>query len=67
MLIQQGADIATAAMKAKTLIYGLVQQQAAMLSYIDVFRVFGYMFLLMVPLVFLMKKTVPHKGPAAVH
>jgi DHA2 family multidrug resistance protein len=54
-------------MKAKALIYGLVQQQAAMLSYIDVFWVFGWMFLLMIPLVFLMKKTAPHKGPAAVH
>ena len=67
MLVQQGADIATAAIKAKTLIYGLVQQQAAMLAYIDVFWVFGWMFLLMIPLVFLMKKTTPHKGPVAVH
>jgi DHA2 family multidrug resistance protein len=67
MLVQQGTDIATATIKAKTLIYGFVQQQAAMLAYIDVFRVFGYMFLLMIPLVFLMKKTTPHKGPVAVH
>jgi DHA2 family multidrug resistance protein len=67
MFVQQGADIATATIKAKTLIYGLVQQQAAMLSYIDVFWVFGWMFLLMIPLVFLLKKTVPQKGPAAVH
>jgi DHA2 family multidrug resistance protein len=67
MLVQQGTDIATATIKAKTLIYGLVQQQAAMLAYIDVFWVFGWMFLLMIPLVFLMKKTTPHKGPVAVH
>jgi DHA2 family multidrug resistance protein len=67
MLVGQGADIATATIKAKTLIYGLVQQQAAMLAYIDVFWVFGWMFLLMIPLVFLMKKTTPHHGPAAIH
>jgi DHA2 family multidrug resistance protein len=67
MLVQQGTDIATAAIKAKTLIYGLVQQQAAMLAYIDVFWVFGWMFLLMIPLVFLMKKTTPHKGPVSMH
>jgi DHA2 family multidrug resistance protein len=67
MLVGQGIDIATAAIKAKALIYGFVQQQAAMLAYIDVFWVFGWMFLLMIPLVFLMKKTVPHKGPAVTH
>jgi MFS transporter, DHA2 family, multidrug resistance protein len=62
MLAGQGTDIATATMKAKMLIYGFVQQQAAMLAYIDVFLVFGCMFLLMIPLVFLMKKTTPHAG-----
>jgi DHA2 family multidrug resistance protein len=67
MFVQQGADLATATIKAKALIYGFVQQQAAMLAYIDVFWVFGWMFLLMIPLVFLMKKTTPHKGPVAVH
>ncbi len=67
MLVGQGADIATAAIKVKMLIYGFVQQQAAMLAYIDVFWVLGGMFLLMIPLVFLMKKTTPHKGPVSVH
>ncbi|MFA5251450.1 MAG: MFS transporter [Phycisphaerae bacterium] len=67
MLVGQGTDIATATIKAKTLIYGFVQQQAAMLAYIDVFWVLGWMFLLMIPLVFLMKKTTPHKGPAVMH
>ena len=68
MFAGQGADLATAAIKAKALIYGFVQQQAAMLAYIDVFWVFGWMFLLMVPLVFLMKKTTPHAGePVSMH
>jgi DHA2 family multidrug resistance protein len=67
MLVQQGTDIANATIKAKTLIYGFVQQQAAMLSYLDVFWLLGWMFLLMIPLAFLMKKTTPHKGPVAVH
>jgi DHA2 family multidrug resistance protein len=61
MFVQQGTDIANATIKAKTLIYSFIQQQAAMLSYIDVFWVLGWMFLLMIPLVFIMKKTVPHK------
>jgi DHA2 family multidrug resistance protein len=62
MLVQQGTDIANATIKAKTLIYSFIQQQAAMLSYIDVFWVLGWMFLLMIPLVFVMKKTVPRRA-----
>jgi DHA2 family multidrug resistance protein len=61
MFIQQGTDIVNATIKAKTLIYNFVQQQAAMLSYIDVFWTLGCMFLLMIPLAFLMKKTTPRK------
>ncbi len=67
MLIQQGANAADAANKAYALIYGFVQQQAAMLSYIDSFWVFGLVFIVLIPLVFFMKKTVPHKGPAVAH
>jgi DHA2 family multidrug resistance protein len=67
MLIQQGVNAAEAANKAYALIYGFVQQQATMLAYIDSFWVFGLVFVLMIPFVFLMKKTVPHKGPAVVH
>ena len=44
-----------------------IQQQAAMLAYIDVFWVFGWMFLLMIPLVFLMKKTTPRHDTAVGH
>jgi len=67
MLIQQGSNAVDAATQANTLIYRFVQQQATMLSYIDSFWVFGLIFLLMIPLVFLMKKTTPHKGPVALH
>jgi MFS transporter, DHA2 family, multidrug resistance protein len=62
MLVQQGTDTANAAIKAKTLLYGVVQQQAAMLSYLDVFWLLAWMFVLMIPLAFLMKKTTPHGG-----
>lgn len=65
MFVQQGADIGNAIIKTKTLIYGFVQQQAAMLAYIDVFWILGWIFLLMIPLAFLMKKTTPHAGAAA--
>jgi DHA2 family multidrug resistance protein len=60
-LIHQGANAADAAMQAKALIYGFVQRQASMLAFIDIFYVLGFVFLLMIPLVFLMKKTTNHK------
>ena len=67
MLIQQGVNVVDAAAKAKALIYGFVQQQAAMLAYIDSFWLFGMVFLLLIPMVFLMKKTIPRKAAMPVH
>jgi hypothetical protein len=45
----------------------MVQQQASMLAYNDVFRFLGGMFLLMLPLLFLMKKPRGGKGPSMAH
>ena len=67
MFAQQGASAAGAAAKAQTLIYGLVKQQASMLAFIDNFWVLGVVFLMMIPLVFLMKKTIPHKTSVPLH
>ena len=61
MLISQGADIAEAAIKAKAMIYGMVRQQAAMLSFIDNFWLLGIIFIVLIPLVFVMRKTTPQK------
>jgi DHA2 family multidrug resistance protein len=46
------------------IIQGAVQRQAAMLSYIDCFRFLGFAILLMIPAVFLMKKSRPGGGMA---
>ncbi len=56
MFTSRGADAATAQKQAHAAIWGMIQQQAAMLAYNDVFRFLGWMFLVMVPLIFLMKK-----------
>ena len=61
----RGASAAGAAQQAYALIQGAVGRQAAMLSYIDCFWFLGVAILLMVPMVFLMKKTKP--GGMAVH
>jgi DHA2 family multidrug resistance protein len=64
--ISKGSDPPTAGHQAYVVVWGMVQQQAAMLSYNDVFRFLGWMFLVMVPLIFLMRKPKA-KGPAMAH
>jgi DHA2 family multidrug resistance protein len=66
LFITKGADPAQAAAQAHGLIYNMVQQQAAMLSFNEVFWVLGIAFLAVIPLMFLMKKTGPVKGAVAI-
>ena len=61
-----GASAAFATQQAYALVQGTLQRQASMLAYIDDFRLLGIAILLMVPLVFLMKKSKPGGG-IAVH
>ena len=63
MFMQQGADWSTATQRAIASVYGTVQQQAALLSFIDVFYLMALLFLVLVPLVFLMRK--PKQGQGA--
>jgi DHA2 family multidrug resistance protein len=42
--------------------YNLVGQQASVLAYLDQFRSFGFLILLIVPLVFLLKKSAVDKN-----
>ena len=60
-----GANSVFATQQAYAMIEGTVQRQAAMLAYIDDFRLLGFAILAMVPLVFLMKKGKP--SAMAVH
>jgi len=60
-----GASAAYATQQAYALVQATVQRQAAMLAYIDDFRLLGVAILLMTPLVFLIKKGKP--GAIAVH
>jgi DHA2 family multidrug resistance protein len=60
----RGVDAATATQKAYAMIQGLVARQATMLSYMDCFYFLGWAILLMVPMVFLIKKSKPGGGMA---
>jgi DHA2 family multidrug resistance protein len=55
-LQQSGIDPVTARHRAGAMIYRTMQQQAALLSYVDVFHIMGILFLVVIPLVFLMKR-----------
>jgi DHA2 family multidrug resistance protein len=67
ILIRQGANAVEATAKANALIYGMVRRQASMLAFTDDFWVLGIIFIMMIPLVFLMKKTAPRREAVAVH
>jgi DHA2 family multidrug resistance protein len=65
--VARGADLLTAARQAQAAAFGLVQRQAAMLSFTDVFRLLAALFVALVPLILLMKTPRAGRGPAAMH
>jgi DHA2 family multidrug resistance protein len=63
----RGSDLVTATQQARAAVFGLVQRQAAMLSFTDVFRLMALLFVCLLPLLFLMKTPRAGRGPAALH
>jgi MFS transporter, DHA2 family, multidrug resistance protein len=61
--LAQGADLSTATNRAYAALFGMVQQQAAMLSFMDAFRLLGLFFLLALPLILLMRRPQHRGGP----
>ncbi|MSO56789.1 MAG: DHA2 family efflux MFS transporter permease subunit [Acidobacteria bacterium] len=64
--IRAGADPVTATNRAYAAVAGIVHRQATMVAFVEIFTLLGTMFLLLVPLVFLMKRP-RGKAPAAAH
>ena len=62
----RGANAVTATRRAYDAMWGMVRQQAAMLSFNQVFWLLGILFLLMLPLVFLMRRPA-RRGQIAAH
>jgi MFS transporter, DHA2 family, multidrug resistance protein len=60
--LASGADPATAMHRAYAAVFGMVQQQASMRSFVQLFRMLGLIFLLLLPLVMLMQR--PRGKPA---
>jgi MFS transporter, DHA2 family, multidrug resistance protein len=63
-MMAHGSDSATATRQAYAAVWGMVERQAAMLSYNDVFLFLAIMFLVMFPFILFM--TRPKRGGAAV-
>jgi DHA2 family multidrug resistance protein len=55
-----GADLAHASAQAHAMVYNIVQRQAVMLAFIDNFKILGIVFLVVVPVLLLMKP--PNRG-----
>ena len=62
--LQQGSDPVTASRSALAALYGTVQRQAMLLSFVDAFQILGFMFLAIVPLVALMRRARGRSAPA---
>jgi len=66
-MVAHGADPVTAARQSYGAIWGMVLRQAAMLSFVDTFLALAVVFLLVLPLLFAMKKPRHHVKGAAMH
>jgi DHA2 family multidrug resistance protein len=64
-LTHTGAAAARTSRQAVGVIYGTVQQQATMMSYLDIFYLLAWAALLMILLVFLLRKVKPGQARAA--
>jgi len=65
--LSRGADPASATHQANAALFAMVQRQAAMLSYNDVFLFLAIMFMLMIPFLFWMTKPKKRGRPAMAH
>jgi len=66
-LVAAGSTIAHANAQAQALIYGTIQRQAVMLSFLDNFKMLGVVFFAIIPILLLMKKPRVRSGGVPVH
>jgi DHA2 family multidrug resistance protein len=62
-----GADAVTAAERSYAAMQGMILRQAAMVSFVSIFRLLGVVFLVMTPLVLLMKRPKGRTAPVDAH
>jgi DHA2 family multidrug resistance protein len=62
-----GADATLAMQRAYGAIQGMVQRQASMLSFLDTFRFMAIVFVLVLPLLLLLRRARPGKSETPAH
>jgi DHA2 family multidrug resistance protein len=65
--IASGSDVVTATNRAYAAMFGMVQRQAAMVSFVSIFQLLGILFLVIIPLILIMKRPRGAGAPAAAH
>jgi MFS transporter, DHA2 family, multidrug resistance protein len=65
--IAAGSDAVTASAQALRAMQGLLLREASMVSFVMLFRLLGVVFLLMIPLVFIMRRPKGRAAPVDVH
>ena len=65
-MVDKVSGAVDAGVQAQALLYGSMQRQSSMLAFSDAFWVMAVLFLLIIPLMFLLKKTGTLKGPVMV-
>jgi DHA2 family multidrug resistance protein len=61
--VSRGADLATATAQAEAAVAGLVRRQATMVAFSDVFRLLALLFIVMLPLILLMRSPSTRRRP----
>lgn len=56
MFMAKGSDFVTATRQAYGVLFGMVQEQAAMLAFVKAFRLLGILFFVMIPFILIMRK-----------
>jgi DHA2 family multidrug resistance protein len=67
MFMSKGMDAVTATRQAYLSVFGMVQQQAAMLSFVSAFRLLAILFMCCLPLILIMRPPRHHGGGGMMH
>jgi len=67
LFMSKGMDVQTATRQAYASVFGMVQQQAAMVAFVSAFRFLAILFICCVPLIYLMKPPKHTGGGAMMH
>ena len=65
--LSKGSGPADATRQAHGALFAMVQHEASMMSYNTTFRILAFLFLAMIPFVFLLKRPRMKKGPVGAH